>query len=309
MGLIIKMFMEERKFSLLRPTFRKPGRKIDRFLIVSIVFHVVLLFAFSLITIESTKSTDKPIVVEFEDQKNYEFNDFPQENETDKEVDTHRLSDKNREVEEESVALGSSLGGGASRPVYPSSMPSQPRTPAYEPEDPTENKTVPEETYPGTKMTRDYTRETRPEVERERLSVEDLMPNSTDVARLDQPLGTSSDGIKKEETVSLNTREFKYYAYFSNIKKQIEMAWNYPSEAQENSWGGRLNVVFIIEENGRVSSVKLIKSSGYQLLDDAAIRAIKFASPFNPIPESLGVKRLKISASFEYITSLFGVRW
>ena len=304
------MFTKEREISSLRPTFRKPGRKIDQFLITSVVFHVVLLFIFSLITIESTKSTDEPIVVEFENEDNsFEFNDFPQENETDKEVDTNRLSDKNREVEEESVVLGSSLGGGASRPTYPSSMPSQPRTPAYEPETPKEYETAPEETYFDTKVKKDYTKETRPETERERLSVEDLMPNSTDVARLDQPLGTSSDGIKEGETVSLNTREFKYYAYFSHIKKQIEMAWNYPSEAQEKSWGGRLNVVFVIEENGRVSSVKLIKSSGYEILDDAAIRAIKFASPFNPIPESLGAERLKISASFEYITSLFGVRW
>ncbi len=306
------MFTEERKISSLRPTSHRSGRKIDQFLIASVVFHVALLFVFSLITIKSTKSTDEPIVVEFEDendQKNYEFNDFPQENETDKEVDTKRLSDKNREVEEESVALGSSLGGGASRPAYPSSMPSQPRTPAYEPETPKEYETAPEETYLDTRVKKDYTKETRPKVERERFSVEDLMPNSTDVARLDQPLGTSSDGIKKEETVSLNTQEFKYYAYFSNIKKQIEMAWNYPSEAQRNSWGGRLNVVFVIEENGSVSSVKLIKSSGYEILDDAAINAIKFASPFNPIPESLGVERLKISASFEYITSLFGVRW
>ena len=125
------MFTKEREISSLRPTFRKPGRKIDQFLIASVVFHVVLLFIFSLITIESTKSTDEPIAIEFEDEDNsFEFNDFPQENETDKEVDTKRLSDKNREVEEESVVLGSSLGGGASRPTYPSSMPAQPRTPA-----------------------------------------------------------------------------------------------------------------------------------------------------------------------------------
>ena len=270
---------------------------------------MALLFTFSLITIESTKPEDEPIAIEFEDEdNNFEFNDFPQENETDEEVDTHRLSDKNRKVDEESVALGSTLGGGASRPSYPS-IPSQPSSPSFESEIPKEHKTKPEESYLDARLNKDYYKETQPKTKKERLSVEDLMPDSTDVARLDQPLGTSSNGIKREDTVSLNTREFKYYAYFSHIKKQIEMAWNYPSEAQENSWGGRLNVVFVIEENGSVSSVKLLKSSGYEILDDAAIRAIKFASPFNPIPKSLDVERLKISASFEYITSLYGVRW
>jgi protein TonB len=303
------MFREERKISSLRPTFRKPGRKIDQFLIASIVFHMALLFVFSLITIESTKPAEEPIAIEFEEgDNNFEFNDFPQENETDEEVDTHRFSDKNRKVDEESVALGSPYGGGSSRPSYPS-IPSQPSPPAFEPETPKEYKKTPEETYLDARLKKDYYKKTQPKTNKERLSVEDLLPDSADVARLDQPLGTTSDGIKREDTVSLNTREFKYYAYFSHIKKQIEMAWSYPMEAQENDWGGRLNVVFVIEDNGSVSSVKLLKSSGYEILDNAAIRAIKFASPFNPIPKSIGVERLKISASFEYITSLYGIRW
>jgi protein TonB len=285
---------------------------MDVFLITSILFHVLLLFLFSLITMDSIKDEDTPLVVEFEDEQdkdNYEFNDFPQINETDEEVDTHRLSDKNRKVEEETVARGSSLGGGPTRPER-----SSPFSPGYEPEriQPPEELLLEEEKLKKEESEKSITDErekSTPTRERERLTTRDLMPSRDDVARLDQPLGTASEGIREGETVSLNTQEFKYYAYFSHIKKQIEMAWNYPMEAQEKNWGGRLSVVFIVEEDGWVSSVKLINSSGYEILDDAAIRAINFASPFNPIPETIGVERLKISASFEYITALFGVKW
>jgi protein TonB len=143
---------------------------------------------------------------------------------------------------------------------------------------------------------------------RERLEVEDLLPDGNDVARLDIPYGTTSPDVKEEETVSLNTQEFKYYAYFSHIKRHIEMAWNYPLEAQKNQWEGRLSLTFVVESDGTVSDIILVHSSGHEILDEAAIKAIKFASPFNPIPESIGVKRLRINASFEYIASLFGVR-
>ena len=112
------------------------------------------------------------------------------------------------------------------------------------------------------------TRSPRPD--KKRLTVEDLIPGQDDVARLDQPFGTTAPGVTEEEDVSLNTTEFKYYAYFAHIKRQIELAWNYPHEAQERHEAGRLTIVFTIESGGNVSSVKLIKSSGYEILDEYA---------------------------------------
>ena len=312
-------------------------RRVEYFLIGSIVFHVILLVLFSFITLESLERENTPLVVEFEetDDAQKEFNDFPQENETDEEVESDRLSDKNRKVEEESIVKGSPLGGGYSPPASP---PPQPPAPEIEPsEEETEKteKTDPEETT--TPRPELYTVEEseviddilagrtdttpKPPEERaektpsppspsshERLAVEDLLPSGNDVARLDVPYGTTSPDVKEEETVSLNTQEFKYYAYFSHIKRHIEMAWNYPLEAQKNQWEGRLNLMFVVEADGTVSDIILIHSSGYEILDEAAIKAITFASPFNPIPESIGVRRLRINASFEYVSSLFGFR-
>ena len=292
---------------------KRQDRRVEYFNISSIIFHVILLFIFSLITIDLTQAKREPLVIEFDDKKKYEFNDFPQEEETDEEVDTHRLSDKNRKFKDESVRKGSPLGGGTpkrpSRPTSPSpplnttppkpKADKEPKTDMVSPKkDPNKNKKEP-------KVTKDKGERNN---SNDRLTATDIFPDDTTIARLNKPPGTTSPGVREEENVSLNTREFKYYSYFHHIKTQIEMAWNYPLEAQKNQWGGLLSVIFTVEKDGRVSRVILVSSSGHQVLDDAAIAAINFASPFNPIPESIGVKRLNISASFEYINSIFGVR-
>jgi protein TonB len=303
----------ESKYSLTKKRERKDStRRAKLFLLGSILFHVALLATFSLLTIDAAMP-DKPLVVDLADDRDnehYEFNDFPQDNQTDKEVDSHRLSDKNREVERETIRRGSPLGGGTSR------RPGAVMTPPSEPDRPEKNtdknKTPNEDTLVAKKETgselakkRD---ESTPRTDRERLTMNDLLPDGNDVARLDQPLGTSAPGITEEESVSLNTTEFKYYAYFAHIKRQIELAWSYPSKAQEKHETGRLTIVFTIESGGNVSSIKLIKSSGYPILDDYAMNAVRIASPFNPIPASIGTKRLRITANFEYILSMYGGR-
>jgi len=291
----------------------RPGRRVDTFIVISLIFHLALLFVFSLITIKNAKEEKAPLVVEFtedENRPNLEFNDFPQKNETEEPAETNRLSDKNRKVEEETVKLGSPLGGEISRPnIFESRSP----IPMPSERKPEENDSKKEDYIARTdeKSPRSPTEDTMTPSLNDggRLGIEDIMPSPNGLGSLNQPFGTISPNVKVGETVSLNTQEFKYYSYFSHLKRKIEMAWNYPLKAQENNWGGRLNIVFTIEKNGNVSSIKLVKSSGYEILDDAAISALKYASPFNPIPESIGEDRLRISASFEYITSLFGVKW
>ncbi|MEJ2068382.1 MAG: energy transducer TonB [Deltaproteobacteria bacterium] len=286
---------------------------MEYFIISSIIFHIILLFIFSLITIDLTQAKKDPLIIEFDENKKYEFDDFPQKNETDEEVDTHRLSDKNRKVEKETVKKGSPLGGGTpGRPTKPA-VPTPP-VDSERPKSPAETKAKTE----IAKSTREEDRKVKPPKETDekpkpsnptdRLTATDIFPDDSTIARLNKPPGTTSPGIKEEENVSLNTREFKYYSYFHHIKSQIELAWNYPLEAQKNKWGGLLSVIFTVEKDGRVSKVILVSSSGRDVLDNAAIDAINYASPFNPIPESLGVNRLNITASFEYINSIFGVR-
>jgi protein TonB len=111
----------------------------------------------------------------------------------------------------------------------------------------------------------------------------------------------SRDVEKKEDTVDLNTTEFKYFSYFLKIKRQIEGVWHYPEVSRARGEQGELFLIFTIRKDGYLENVKLIDSSGYTRLDDEAIRAIRVAAPFPPFPDQWeGLERLHVRAVFRY---------
>lgn len=117
------------------------------------------------------------------------------------------------------------------------------------------------------------------------------------------PVTWSSAGERnrgKEEAVRLDTREPKYVSYFTSIKRAIELVWEYPEPALRHGLQGKLLLEFTILGNGSMEGPRLIRSSGFSALDQEAIRAVKAASPFLPIPPWIGKNRLDIIASFEY---------
>ncbi len=63
---------------------------------------------------------------------------------------------------------------------------------------------------------------------------------------------------------------------------------------------GKLALEFTISGSGQLERIRLIRSSGSQLLDDEAMRAVKAAAPFPPIPPWIKPNPLSISASMEY---------
>lgn len=107
--------------------------------------------------------------------------------------------------------------------------------------------------------------------------------------------------LPEEDTVNLNTREFRYISYFAKLKSKIELVWNYPSLSIMRGEQGTVKLKFTIRADGTLEDVKVIESSGYTLLDEEAVRAVKVASPYPPFPPSWGLKRLHIIGEFNYI--------
>ena len=46
--------------------------------------------------------------------------------------------------------------------------------------------------------------------------------------------------------------------------------------------------------------LELLSSSGHSLLDEQALKAIRGAAPYFPLPDRLHISRLNIQATFEY---------
>lgn len=109
-------------------------------------------------------------------------------------------------------------------------------------------------------------------------------------------LSDKDPGKEEGETISLDTRDFRYASYFAHIKRRIQNAWIWPAEAQRNR--GELLLRFKLRKDGTLEEVRLIKSAGVRILDDLAMAAVTKAAPFNPFPE--GLERKSITATFVY---------
>ena len=62
---------------------------------------------------------------------------------------------------------------------------------------------------------------------------------------------------------------------------------NYPQDARRNKIYGSLVLTVSIRADGSVESVAVNRSSGQPVLDAAAVRIVKLASPFAPLPPDI----------------------
>ena len=137
-------------------------------------------------------------------------------------------------------------------------------------------------------------------------SVDQLTPSYEKLA-LQYELDELPRYVEKGNEISLNTTEFKYVSYFSKLKRKIKMVWKYPETARVKGLQGTLTLKFVLNGDGSLRNVKVVQSSGYQILDEGAVEAVKKAAPFYSIPEVLG-DNLPIVADFQYQLSTYYVR-
>jgi len=117
---------------------------------------------------------------------------------------------------------------------------------------------------------------------------------------------TGEEGVTEEggggfRLTPLNAPEVQYISYFASIKRKIELVWQYPYEAAVAGIQGELTLDFVIARSGALNSVELVRSSGSKILDDEAIRSLRVAAPFDPIPVDYKIDRLQIRGRFVYV--------
>ena len=114
------------------------------------------------------------------------------------------------------------------------------------------------------------------------------------------------DDIEEGNSIDLNTKEYRYIGYFSNLRRSIELVWHYPRRAVIRGLEGTVGLKFSIGKDGNAYKLRVVKSSGYKELDQAIVNAVKLASPFSPIPDGFGKESMTITGSFSYVLSNWG---
>lgn len=89
--------------------------------------------------------------------------------------------------------------------------------------------------------------------------------------------------------------------YFEMVRLRIESHKRYPGAAKTRQIEGQVTVRFVIKPDGHISSLKIVKGARHRALDQAALRAVKEASPFPRPPMNLfkGSIPLEITIIFE----------
>jgi TonB family protein len=139
-----------------------------------------------------------------------------------------------------------------------------------------------------------------------RPPVEDLdmdVKPDTDISKPQEPVTSQASSEDTQETISLDTDDKRYVSYAQAIKERIAGQWKYPQEARKKKLEGRLVALFSLDREGALTRLDITKTSGHDVLDREAERAIQSAAPFPPFPSTITVSLLNINVSFDYALS------
>jgi protein TonB len=100
-----------------------------------------------------------------------------------------------------------------------------------------------------------------------------------------------------DDSVTLDTDEFKFISYNRWLKIKVESVLKYPELAAISGYQGTLFIKFDILKDGSLGEFNVLKSSGYKILDDEAERSIRAAAPFQPLPSEWNMERYSIRAA------------
>ena len=94
---------------------------------------------------------------------------------------------------------------------------------------------------------------------------------------------------KRYTISSASTQKARDALYLDNWRKKVEAVGNlnYPAQATAQGIYGNLRLLVSLRADGSIAEIRILCSSGHQILDESAIRIVHLAAPFAPFPEDL----------------------
>lgn len=123
-------------------------------------------------------------------------------------------------------------------------------------------------------------------------TAEELVLRATELARLSSEIDNVLETQAKQpehKYISASTQEYEWASYMEGWRHKIERVGNlnYPDAAVRSKLYGNLILDVALNDDGTIYNVKVRKSSGHKVLDDAAVRITRLAAPFSKLPDNL----------------------
>jgi protein TonB len=111
----------------------------------------------------------------------------------------------------------------------------------------------------------------------------------------------------RRRAISASTREYKYASYLEAWRRKVERIGNlnYPEEAKRLGLHGSLILRVSVRADGTVEDVRIVRSSGFDVLDQAAVRIVKLAAPYAPFPPDIRADTdiLDITRTWQFLST------
>jgi len=164
-----------------------------------------------------------------------------------------------------------------------------------------------------TRLKSNYT-EVQPELKKQKNNTasngDELVQRALEMARLEAQINKNWDDYQKmprRKFIGARTREYRFAQYIEDWRVKVERIGNlnYPEQARRQQLFGKLQLSVSIRADGSVESIEVSKSSGQRILDAAAMRIVKLAAPYSPLPPSItkDVDILTITRTWTFTSS------
>ena len=128
--------------------------------------------------------------------------------------------------------------------------------------------------------------------------------------RPDLGMAPNDDGVelrmrgesKQQLWIAADTRESDVAVYLDSWRRKVERVGtiNFPDVARRRKLSGTPVIEVTIGADGKLLQTVIRRSSGHAEIDEAAMRILKLAAPYDPFPGELGAKHDQIRIAYEW---------
>ena len=127
---------------------------------------------------------------------------------------------------------------------------------------------------------------------------------------ISKKINSELNGVKpyKKKTISEAYHSINEADYLQRWQSLVEQVGNqyYPQNALQKNINGQLRLLVSVKKDGSINKINIMKSSGYKILDNAAIDIVRQAAPFEPFPSDFqDLDELEIIRTWDFRGHLF----
>lgn len=134
----------------------------------------------------------------------------------------------------------------------------------------------------------------------EQQNLEDLPESERELAKLNQKLAQLQADLNAQRQqysnqprvrrlTAVSARAAVDAAYLADWRSRVENVGNqyYPEASLRYGIYGSLEMLVTVRSDGSLEGIQILQSSGYAVLDEAAMRIVRLAAPYSAFPEAL----------------------